>query len=63
MKGVDTYGKITTAYKTAVDALSVEYETDAARDSRYSDEIKAQRVQERNSRFNAEIDKAAQKAV
>lgn len=63
MKEFEVLKRISTNYKTAVDALSVEYETDAARDSRYSDEIKAQRVQERNSRFNAEIDKAAQKAV
>lgn len=50
-------------YKTAIDALSVEYETDTARDSRYSDELIAQRVAERNARFNAEINSAAQKAV
>lgn len=55
--------KINDGYKTAIDALSVEFETDAARDARYSDEIKAQRVEERNARFNTEIDAAAKKAV
>lgn len=55
--------KINDGYKTAIDALSVEFETDAARDARYSDEIKAQRVAERNARFNTEIDAAAKKAV
>lgn len=63
MKEFEVLKRISTNYKTAVDALSVEYETDAARDSRYSDEIKAQRVAERNDRFNAEIDAAARKAV
>lgn len=63
MKEFESLKKINDNYKTAIDALSVEYETDAARDSRYSDELIAQRVAERNARFNAEIDKAAQKAV
>lgn len=55
--------RINNNYKTTIDALSVEHETDAARDARYSDELIAQRVAERNARFNAEIDKAAQEAV
>lgn len=59
----ETLKKINDGYKTAIDALSVEFETDAARDARYSDEIKAQRVAERNDRFNGEIDAAAKKAV
>ena len=63
MKEFESLKKINDNYKTAIDALSVEYETDADRDSRYSDELIAQRVAERNARFNAEIDKAAQKAV
>lgn len=63
MKEFESLKKINDNYKTAIDALSVEFETDAARDARYSDEIKAQRLQERNARFNAEIDAAANKAV
>lgn len=59
----ETLKKINDGYKTSIDALSVEFETDAARDARYSDEIKAQRVAERNARFNSEIDAAAKKAV
>lgn len=63
MREFEALNRISNNYKTAIDALSVEYETDAARDSRYSDELIAQRVAERNSRFNAEIDAAAKKAV
>lgn len=63
MKEFEALKKINDTYRAAIDALSVEFETDAARDARYSDEIKAQRVAERNARFNAEIDAAAKKAV
>lgn len=63
MREFEALKRISNNYKTAIDALSVEYETDAARDSRYSDELIAQRVAERNARFNAEIDAAAKKAV
>lgn len=63
MREFESLKKINDAYKTAIDALSVEYETDSARDSRYSDELIAQRVTERNSRFNAQIDQEAQKAI
>lgn len=55
--------RINENYKTAIDALSVSYSTDSARDSRYSDELIAQRATERNSRFNAQIDQEAQKAI
>lgn len=63
MREFETLKKINDNYKAAIDALSVEYEADAARDARYSDELIAQRVAERNARFNAEIDAAAKKAV
>lgn len=55
--------KLSNDYKAAVDSLSEDYDLDGRRDYLYSDEIKAQRVAERNARFNAEIDAAAKKAV
>lgn len=63
MREFETLKKINDNYKAAIDALSVEYEADAARDARYSDELIAQRVAERNARFNTQIDQEAQKAV
>lgn len=55
--------KINDEYRADVDSLSEDYDLDGRRDYLYSDEVKAQRVQERNARFNAEIDAAAKKAV
>lgn len=55
--------KINDEYRADVDSLSEDYDLDGRRDYLYSDEVKAQRVAERNARFNGEIDKAAQKAV
>lgn len=55
--------KINDDYKSAVDSLSEDYDLDGRRDYQFSDEIKAQRLQERNARFNAEIDKAAREAA
>lgn len=62
-KAFENLKKISSDYKTTVDAMSHEYKADAERDSVYSDELIAQRVADRNARFNAEIDQAAQKAV
>lgn len=55
--------KVNDEYRADVDSLSEDYDLDGRRDYLYSDEVKAQRVQERNARFNAEIDTAAKKAV
>lgn len=63
MKEFESLKKINDDYKSAVDSLSEDYDLDGRRDYQFSDEIKAQRVAERNARFNGEIDKAAQKAV
>lgn len=63
MKEFETLKKINNDYRAAVDDLSEDYDLDGRRDYQFSDEIKAQRLQERNSRFNSEIDAAAKKAV
>lgn len=63
MQEFEAMKRISDNYKATVDSLSEDYDLDGRRDYQYSDEIKAQRLQERNDRFNAEIDKAAQKAV
>lgn len=54
--------KISSNYRAAVDELAEEYELDGRRDYLYNDEIKNQRVQERNADYNAKIDVLAKKA-
>lgn len=63
MREFESLKKINSNYRDAVDSLSEDYDLDGRRDYQFSDEIKAQRLQERNSRFNSEIDAAAKKAV
>lgn len=63
MREFESLKKINSDYKAAVDSLSEDCDLDGRRDYLYSDEVKAQRVAERNARFNAEIDAAAKKAV
>jgi len=54
--------EIASDYRTAVDELAEEYELDGRQDYLYNDEIKAQRVQERNADFNERIARVAAKA-
>ena len=63
MREFESLKKINSNYRDAVDSLSEDYDLDGRRYYQFSDEIKAQRLQERNARFNAEIDAAAKKAV
>lgn len=63
MKEFEVLMKLSDDYKADVDSLSEDYDLDGRRDYQFSDEIKAQRVAERNARFNSEIDAAAKKAV
>ena len=55
--------KISNDYREKVDDLAQDWDLDGRRDYLYADEIKAQRVQERNSKFNKLIDEAAQEAA
>lgn len=55
--------KISDNYRATVDSLSGAYTLECQNDLRFSDEIKAKRLSERNARFNAEIDLAAKKAT
>ena len=50
-------------YKTAVDAVYAEYKQEEARDTRYSDEVRAQRAARRNAEANQKIDSAAENAL
>lgn len=54
---------ISNEYRNTVDDLSENYELDGRRDFQFNDEIKSQRLQERNAKFNRLIDDAARKAV
>lgn len=55
--------KISNNYKETVDDLAQDCDLDGRRDYLYADEIKAQRVQERNSKFNKLVDRAAEEAA
>lgn len=62
----DVFGKlkkISDNYKETVDDISENYDLDGRKDYLYSDEVKAERQQKRNTRFHAEVDEVAQKAV
>lgn len=54
--------KISGNYRATVDSLAEDYDLDGRKDYLYSDEVKAQRLQERNAAFNSRIDAAAAKA-
>lgn len=62
MKMFENLNRISNNYKAVIDALSAEFSAESERDSRYSDELIAERRAERTGRFNAEIEKAAEKA-
>lgn len=55
--------KISDSYKKTATDIAENYDLDGRKDYLYSDEVKGQREAERNIRFNAEIDKAAEKAL
>lgn len=63
MKEFANLKKINSDYKATVDTLTAEYNSEAVSDSSYSDALIAQRVTERNARFNERIDQAAKNAV
>lgn len=55
--------KISNEYRENVDSLAQDYDLDSRKDYQFNAEIKVQRVQERNDKFNRLIDEAAQKAI
>ena len=55
--------KISNIYREKVDDLSRDYDLDARRDYMFSDTIKAEKVSERNDKFNRLIDQAAEEAA
>lgn len=62
MKVFEDLKKISSNYRVAVDSLAEDHDLDGRKDYLYSDEIKAQRLQERNATFNSRIDAMAAKA-
>lgn len=63
MKAIfEKLNRINNSYKNTIGDLGTQFLTESERDSRYSDELIAERVRERTDRFNAEIEKAAEKA-
>lgn len=63
MKQIEQLKKISDSYKENIDDLAESYELDTRKDYLYSDAVQAQRVAERNAKFNRLIDDAARKAV
>lgn len=63
MKQFEQLKRISNNYRAAVDNLAEDYELAGRQDYRYNDEIRAQRVRERNVDYNARIDATAARAV
>lgn len=63
MKAIfEKLNRINNSYKNTIGDLGTQFLTESERDSRYSDELIAERRAERTDRFNGEIEKAAEKA-
>ena len=62
MKEFSTLKRIFSDYKADVDGMAESYAREAAADSRYNDQIRAERAAARNADFNARIDSLAEKA-